>query len=148
MTDRSGVSGVTGRYGQDPMAGAKLHGRQLPMFGFGSARYGMLGQCDFSALPLQEGDIFERFSEEMVLVHGYLGEEVSSSLCPAQIGSADGVTLVGAQVNDMVAGEHHAVILIDWKKGEARDPHHCAVGCAPNQNCAWGIHTVLKDTGA
>jgi hypothetical protein len=52
----------------------EITGVQLPVFGFGSARYGILGPAEKDNLPTEGGDIFEIYSDEMRILLGYKGE--------------------------------------------------------------------------
>jgi len=49
-------------------------GIQLPIFGFGSARYGLLGPAEKDVLPTEGGDVFEIYSDEMRILLGYRGD--------------------------------------------------------------------------
>ena len=49
-------------------------GQQIPVFGFGSARYGMLGPAEKDGLPMEGGDFFEIYSDEMRILMGYKGD--------------------------------------------------------------------------
>ena len=84
---RSGGSGGSGGSGTSrgsrwsrSSAGSKgeeeqlITGVQLPIFGFGSARYGLLGPAEKDDLPTDGGDIFEAYSDEMRILIGYKGD--------------------------------------------------------------------------
>lgn len=49
-------------------------GQQIPVFGFGSARYGILGAAEKDGLPKEGGDFFEIYSDEMRILMGYKGD--------------------------------------------------------------------------
>ena len=57
-------------------------GRPLPVFGFGSARYGILGAVDPAALDCEEADYFERFCPRMRFIAGYAGGSIHDVQVP------------------------------------------------------------------
>jgi alpha-tubulin suppressor-like RCC1 family protein len=78
--------------GSKPDDDEEIAGLQIPIFGFGSARYGLLGPAEKDKLPTEGGDIFEIYSDEMRVLLGYKGDYAS----------------------DLSAGASHVSVLTDY----------------------------------